>query len=158
MKRACITVFFCIHAVAIGIGSIPSEGEVLAGFGPIAHMYLNATGQWQKWNLFAPDPLRTFSSYSVEIVSPSQQKRSIPITAESLPWYERTNILKIMRQVSNTNEEQMYLRAALLHSLCRRFKLPSGSTLTLVTTIVDVLDPDHPPSTNDDVSVSCNQA
>jgi len=146
MKKTLVLAFFSFHILSLGIGAIPSEAAdpLSRGFRmlfePITGFYLNATGQWQKWNLFAPDPPRMHSSYVVHVLSPSRAEELRLITQESISWYQRTSSFKILRTIFRDEDRYADLRASLLRSLCTKWNLPAESTVRLHVRMIDVLD------------------
>src|SRR3990167_9356753 len=126
MKRALVIAFFSLHTLSLGIGSVPSEAAdpLSRGFRmlfePVTGLYLNATGQWQKWNLFAPDPSRRSLTYDIDFFQGEKRIASVPLAPKSIPWMRRTNLLKIMRNLWNDGEMYTALRREFLRSLCTR--------------------------------------
>ena len=164
MKKVIVIAFFALHALSLGIGSIPSGAKdpLSQGFRmlfePVTNLYLNATGQWQNWNLFAPDPARNDLSYMIDLAEGGVSKGTVAMTSESLPWIRRTALLKIMRQLWNDGDSYTIVRTAFLHSLCKRWGLSETTTLHLRVKLVDVIDPAKLDASFDDVSASCAKA
>ncbi|HLD07876.1 MAG TPA: hypothetical protein VJB60_02310 [Candidatus Peribacterales bacterium] len=160
LKHWIVLLFFALHAFSIGVESIPSDVEnpltrgVRFFFQPMTNMYINATAQWQNWNLFAPDPFKESILFTVESLTPSGTLESRAITPHSIPWYSRTNTFKFFRFLSRDGEKYVEARRAFLHSLCTRWDFPPGTLLHLQKRVTQVLDPMESREFAD-VSVSC---
>lgn len=161
MKKAIVITFISLHALAIGIGSIPSGAKdplsrgVRMFFEPVTNLYLNATGQWQNWNLFAPDPARNNLTFEIDLTEGGIKKGTVALTPQGIPWIRRTALLKIMRQIWNEGEAYTTVRTTFLHSLCKRWELSETTTLHLGVKLIDVIDPTMLNAQWDDVTVSC---
>ncbi len=164
MKKLVILIFFSLQALSIGIGSIPGGAKdplsaaLKLSFEPLTRPYLLFTGQWQNWNLFAPDPLRESLTFDIDFLQDEKKMASVPLAPESIPWMQRTYLLKIMRHLWNDGEMYPALRKEFLRSLCERWDLAEDMSLHLRVKFVDVIDPTLLNEEYDDVTVSCAPA
>ena len=67
-------ILFCVwHMFAVAIFALPrsASDELSTGvrhvFLPLVSPYVFTTSQWQQWNMFSPNPLRTITRYSCEV-------------------------------------------------------------------------------------------
>ncbi len=128
---------FCVwHMAAVALYSVP-EGpagsprqRVRTITIPIISPYLLLTSQWQKWDLFSPNPLRRVTTYALE----SQRASSwVPVAlfrprAESA-WRKDTSLLKALDALDDAQHTPLLL--ALMRSYCAPAYLPSGTGLRL---------------------------
>ncbi len=159
-----VIAFFSLHALSVGIGSIPSGAKdplsqgLRIFFGPAVNLYLNVTGQWQNWNLFAPDPSRSNLTFEIDLTEGGVEKGTVALTPDGIPWMRRTALLKIMRHLWNDGDSYTVVRKTFLHSLCKRWDLPESTTLSLRVKLIDIIDPVKLNEEWDDVTVSCTIA
>lgn len=161
MKKTIVIAFFFLHALSLGIGSIPSGAKdplsegIRMFFSPVTNLYLNATGQWQNWNLFAPDPARNTLTFEIDLTEGGMRKGTVALTPQGIPWMRRTALLKIMRQLWNDGDSYTAIRITFLQSLCKRWELPENTTLRLRVKLADIIDPSMLNEQWDDVTASC---
>ncbi len=138
--RRCLTrtgiVLFCLwHMTAVAAYVIPDEAKdpvsdfTRTRITPLIRPYMLATSQWQKWNIFSPDPLRRVSSYDLDVRDDDGRWRTVRrIEFGLLPWHKRAKELKILRRTEDAGERggAMYLAA-----VCRELRLPAGTLLRL---------------------------
>jgi hypothetical protein len=88
------------------------------------------TSQWQRWELFAPEPDER--NVSLEIAA-SEGGAWIPkmlIDARSFSWWRRADELKILREITKT-EETLPILERYGALLCSPLGIPSGTALRL---------------------------
>lgn len=67
--------------------------------------YLLITGQWQRWNLFSPDPLRRNSTYLMDVEVGEDEWRTFKIiTPNKVQWWRRAFTLKTMRRLEQEDK------------------------------------------------------
>jgi hypothetical protein len=70
LARPLLALFLLWHVTAVTAYALPSlgflPGGVSAGLSAITRPYALVTGQWQRWNAFAPDPESTVPFYLIE--------------------------------------------------------------------------------------------
>ena len=72
-RQSIVITFFLWHAAAIAAYALPDSlkvyppiGQIHAAISSATHDYVQATSQWQKWPLFAPNPLRRVVVFIIE--------------------------------------------------------------------------------------------
>lgn len=130
-----LIILFCMwHSVAIAIYSLYTvEGypllEWLDSKRPYIRPYVLATSQWQRWNLFSPDPLRRVIEMEID---QKIRKEWIPIATintEHIAWWRAASELKVMRRLEDDNMQPLQERY--VQDICRTKKLPNGTALRL---------------------------
>lgn len=128
-------VAFCLwHMYAIAIYVIPSENNISflkkieQASIPAVRSYVFVTSQWQKWNIFSPDPIRRVSIYEVNIEQNGRWNRLISITPDSLPWHLKPKELKLTRQLEENNHGLISLY---LKYICKTGKAPRGAHIKI---------------------------
>ncbi len=91
--------------------------------------YVQMTSQWQRWNLFSPDPLRRVTYMSVEYRNGRNWVTIKEIDEYHLSWWQRAPELKIIRRMEE--DGMTALQERYLHDICRTQHLPEGSLLRL---------------------------
>lgn len=76
---------------------------------PLVRPYMLTTSQWQRWNLFSPDPLRRVSSYGFEALIRDEWVEFHTITPTGVPWNQRAFLLKIMRRLEQDDRNDPIL-------------------------------------------------
>ena len=129
--RFFVVLFFLWHAFAIGIysfkhplaQSLPATNPVIrfvdTQLYPLVRPYLLVTSQWQRWNLFAPDPLRRMSKLEVQIYDSAKQewKSLKTIDADHINWWHHAIMLKTIRRMGS-NDGYAPARNRLLKFYC----------------------------------------
>lgn len=124
-------VAFCLwHMYAIAIYVIPDENQVVfidkivTASMPASRAYVFATSQWQKWNIFSPDPIRRISIYEVSIEQNGRWNRLKILTPTSPPWYLKPKELKLARQLE---EKNLGFISLYLKYICKTGQAPRGA-------------------------------
>ncbi len=103
-------------------GILPNEAHELT------RPYILWTSQWQKWDIFSPDPLRRVSSYAIEVRQGERWVAIRNIDTNSLPWYAHAKELKLLgRLEENWNK----LTSGYLRYECASLPGLAGATLRL---------------------------
>ena len=63
--------------------------------------YIQSLSQWQRWDIFAPDPLRRESAYRLEKRVRGKWVVAAVLDRASLPWYERAKQLKTLTRLED---------------------------------------------------------
>jgi hypothetical protein len=73
--------------------------------------YILLFSQWQKWDIFSPNPVRRMSDYRIDRQTFSGWETVKEMTFDSLPWTTRAKQLKMLGRMEETWEEliPMYL-------------------------------------------------
>lgn len=130
-----LIIAFCVwHMIATAIYVIPDESKnapakaIQAFIMPAAQPYLYATSQWQKWNIFSPDPIRRVSSYFFEIEKEGSWHPLLDVRPREIAWWKRSRELKVLRR---TEEGGQAAAQAYLRYLCRIGLAPAGAHIRL---------------------------
>ena len=124
---------FCIwHMVAVGIYSLYTvDGypllEWLDSKRKHVRPYVLATSQWQRWNLFSPDPLRSVIEMDFEMQVNGKWHLAYTLNQHTVSWWQRAPELKTMRRMENVNLDE--LREVYIQDLCKRRGIPPGTPM-----------------------------
>lgn len=133
-----LVVAFCLwHIAAIGVYSLYDvQGHpVLEWFDKqrkIFRPYILTTSQWQRWNLFSPDPLRRVIEFKIDLYDEKDRQwhEISEVSAATVPFYDRATELKTIRRLED-EDHYAPLRERYLRDFCRTLDLPLGATLRL---------------------------
>ncbi len=92
--------------------------------------YLLATSQWQRWNLFSPDPLRRVIEMDILQQSNGEWNLVHTINENNVGWWQRAPELKVMRRMEDENKEPLRERYVL--DYCRIHNIPDGTRMRMV--------------------------
>lgn len=67
-----------------------------------ARPYVLGLSQWQKWDIFSPDPLRRVSLYSIEVYRNDAWRSLKTLDFQHLPASERAKELKILGRLEDS--------------------------------------------------------
>ncbi len=95
----------------------------------IARPYLLVTSQWQRWNLFSPDPLRRVIEMDIDIELNGEWKTMHTVNHHTVSWWQRAAELKIIRRLEEDGLQE--LQARYVHDYCRTRKLAPGTHMRL---------------------------
>lgn len=114
--------FLLYHAAAVALFSVPRQSrnlpyarEIRTAFLPLIEPYLLLTSQWQRWELFAPDPLRRVTSMTVYGAKDQRWETLRVLSPDALSPSRRARELKLLRQL----EKKPSLLETYLLSHCR---------------------------------------
>jgi len=98
---------------------------------PYIRPYILVISQWQRWNLFSPNPLRRVKNFAVDMQKEDEMwEELITISPDTVEWWRRSPELKIMRRLSQKSEfvpiQEQYLLA-----FCTSLHLPPETILRL---------------------------
>ncbi len=100
--RLLIVAFCLVHMAAVAAYLLPRNTpwrafNLLAGDAfNMSRPYILSLSQWQKWDIFSPDPLRRVSRFTVDAYRNGAWHTLATRTFETLQWYERPKELKIL--------------------------------------------------------------
>ena len=120
---------------AVGLYAIPSVAKrpiakhLHKEYRPYAKPYVLSMSQWQRWNLFSPDPLRRVETFTIEVKEGEAWFPKKVFNFDSLPWWNRSSELKILRRLANKKKKSA--RPGFLHSFCREEGLERGTKIRL---------------------------
>lgn len=134
-----IVLFFLWHITAVGVYAIPQESQnppsawLKRNILPNVAPYILLTGQWQQWNLFAPDPLRRVTYYRIEQWDGWIWRSIAELKPGIVPWWRHAAQFKVFeRLLEEGNTWKIPLRQRYVSFFCRDFSIPSGTPLRLV--------------------------
>ena len=137
LRKLVIIPFFFFHAIAVGAYSVPRETEdafsvwTRGNLVPIVQPYLFWTSQWQQWNLFAPNPLRRVTRYTIEERRGNTWQQIALLSYDTIPWWRDADELKILRHTEQSGELWKELQRAYLAVECRDRALAPGTALRM---------------------------
>ncbi len=114
---------------AVALYLLPKTGTVLDIPKKATRPYVLLLSQWQKWDIFSPDPLRRVSSYVVERNAGDRKVLAAEINFDSLPWWRRAKELKVLGRIEG---DWNMLGDTYLLSLCDDIPFAPGSSLRLI--------------------------
>ena len=91
--------------------------------------YMLATSQWQRWNLFSPDPLRRVIEVDIEQKVSGKWVRVHTINEHHTGWWQRAPELKTMRRMEDDNK--LPLRKRYVQDFCRTHQIPDGTLMRM---------------------------
>lgn len=126
---------FCLwHMTAIGVALLPERtglySRMLTRGQNIVTPYILSLTQWQRWMIFAPDPLTRVSFFRIDHWTGETWEPVATLDYAHLPWYKREKELKIL---SNLEMGWHGLTPTYLNGYCHPLNIGSGHTLRLVT-------------------------
>jgi len=128
-------IVFCLwHMGAVAMHLLP-EGtglysRIAARGQAMTSPYILSLSQWQKWSIFAPDPLVRDSLFRVDLQRGESWEPVRHLDYDHLHWTEREKELKIL---SNMESAWYGLVPYYLRAYCDSLHLESGSVLRLVS-------------------------
>jgi len=139
--------FLSFHVLAVGIESVPKGASdpvsesLKKMWQPITRPYARLTGQWQTWNLFAPDPLTRVSSLYIDVSESGEWQERLVFSHETFPRLRSTNMLKMVRHFSEVKEKYEEPRREFLLRLCIQENLGVGKEMRARFLSEDLLKP-----------------
>ena len=152
MKRivhCALVCFLCFHVLAVGIESIPVSAKdpisltLRKTVQPITRSYARLTGQWQTWNLFAPDPPTKVPSLHIDIREEGEWQERMLFSSETLPWWRSTNMLKIIRYFAEETDKYEGPRTTFFEGLCKELDLSRGTEARARFVSIDFMNTDE---------------
>ncbi len=64
--------------------------------------YILFTSQWQKWDIFSPDPLRRASFYTIDVFDNNEWRAQKTLDAWHLAWRTRAKEIKILERLEDS--------------------------------------------------------
>lgn len=132
--RLLIVAFCVLHMAAIAAYLLPRNTpwrtfNLLAGDAfNLVRPYVLSVSQWQKWDIFSPEPLRRVSHFTVDAYSNDAWHTLRTMAFDTLPWHERAKELKIL---SRLEEDWGNMVPGYLAQECMRFPQAAGLPIRL---------------------------
>ncbi len=161
-----LIIAFCLwHMFAVAAYLLPANKEgLMKTLNKFSAPYVLSLSQWQKWDIFSPNPLRRNSLYRVERNAGDRWETAMIMDFSHLPWRERAKELKVLGRLQ---ENWKGLLPSYLLSLCPKIPQANGRQVRLLvqTTILPSKLPElqqttktiHAPTEKLLVSVRCPQ-
>lgn len=129
-----IAAFVVWHMTAIFLYSLYNVEEVpvlewLYSKRPTVRPYVLATSQWQRWNIFSPDPLRRVIEMHIDQKIDGSWSTVNILNEHSVSWWQRAPELKITRRMEE--EKMQPLQERYVHDFCRTQKIAEGTPMRL---------------------------
>lgn len=134
LLKTLIAAFVVWQCTALFLYSLISvEGhpilEKLYNYRKYVRPYILITSQWQRWNLFSPDPLRRVIAMNIDANMNEEWRRVETVGPDDVSFLRRANELKIIRRMEDEKEEP--LRQAYIDDVCRRHNIPTGTQMRM---------------------------
>ncbi|MEQ1849787.1 MAG: hypothetical protein ABL890_04315 [Candidatus Peribacteraceae bacterium] len=126
-----IPLFCVIHMAAVGCYLLPKGISAPTDF--VKHWtfgYVRTLSQWQKWDIFSPNPLRRVSEYRIERDAGDRWEPAMTLTFDTLPWWKRAKDLKVLGRLEEN--QWIHLAEPYLRWHCRDQKLSQSPRIRLV--------------------------
>ena len=92
--------------------------------------YILITSQWQRWNLFSPDPLRRVIEKEIDRKAPNGTWVKIyTLNKHNVSWWQRAPELKIMRRMED--KKMQPLQERYVHDYCSTHYIPVGTSMRM---------------------------
>lgn len=129
-------IVFCVgHMAAIAAYVLP-QNTASPGWNTFAvhafntaRPYVLGSSQWQKWDIFSPDPLRRVSAYSVDVYDGSSWRTLKTLDFATVPAYERAKELKILGRLEESWQD---MSITFLRNECNVLPQAAGHQLRLM--------------------------
>lgn len=95
----------------------------------IVRPYALITSQWQRWNLFSPDPLRRVTEMEFDIYQHGSWNTVHAINNKTVPLPYRANELKVMRRMED--DDKSVLREIYTRDVCKRLSILPGTRMRI---------------------------
>ncbi|MDA1209239.1 MAG: hypothetical protein O2904_04390 [bacterium] len=137
--RKTLIVAFCLwHVTALTAYSVTDAMSELNIFGFIRNTvyqksrpYMFSMSLWQRWPLFAPDPLRRVIAYTFEAWTGDSWEVVGYIGPDDKSAFHSSSMLKLMRRLDE-NEHQGSLRERLAYRTCSQRGLLEGTKIRVI--------------------------
>ena len=131
LTRAFVITFCLWHMVAIVVYGWPGVGpefmnQTANSIKPHIRPYMLVTSQWQKWNLFAPDPLRRVTEYILEVQQGDYWTARSALRPGKVSWWRRAHELKLARRLEQADEP---MQERYVHLLCWEQGIEPGTNV-----------------------------
>lgn len=134
-----IAAFVLWHAFSVAVYTVPREAKdpfatiMRDRLLRIVSPYMLITSQWQLWNLFAPDPMRRVTFYTVQIRRGERWERLASIRPGTFSGLRHATQFKMLgNTLEENNEGKKPLVDSYLQYLCKRHRLDAGTPIILV--------------------------
>lgn len=128
---AILIVCFCLwHMIGVALYLLPvADTGLLHDARQITAPYVLSFSQWQKWDIFSPNPLRRNSIYRIERNAGDRWETAMTMDFQHLSWHERAKELKVLGRLQDSWKP---LLPDYLMSLCPRIPGGPGTDVRLL--------------------------
>lgn len=143
-----LIVLFCLfHMAGVFAYTLPDQApqelkDLTQKISPWTRPYILATSQWQKWNLFSPDPLRRVVSFHIDAQINNEWQEVKVVGPGNINWWHAARELKTIRRMEEEQNLQP-LRERYVTSFCEPLNMPSGTQMRLRKLWFVIPKPDH---------------
>jgi hypothetical protein len=136
-KHRLIIAFCLFHMAAVGAYLMPSGMFAIVDIVYVTtRPYVLLTSQWQKWDIFSPNPIRRVSTYRIERDAGDRWETARVFSFDSLPLWHRAKELKVLSRLEAKDGNWNMLVEPYLRSLCGSIEKSEGMRLRLVADTV----------------------
>ncbi len=96
--------------------------------------YVLFTSQWQKWDIFSPNPMRRVSTYKIERDAGDRWETALVLSFDALPWWHRAKELKVLGRLEDKAWQP--LAEPYLRTYCKTIERSAGTRLRLVASTI----------------------
>ncbi len=127
---AILIIGFCLwHMFAVAAYLLPANNDgFMKTLNKFSAPYVLSLSQWQKWDIFSPNPLRRNSVYRIERNAGDRWETAMIMDFSHLGWRERAKELKVLGRLQ---EDWKALLPSYLVSLCPEIPQASGRDVRL---------------------------
>lgn len=114
---------FAVAAYLLPTEYTDTVGRTMKIMNRLSAPYVLSLSQWQKWDIFSPDPLRRVTDFRIESRVVDVWRTERVFTYDTLSWHERAKELKVLGRLEYGWERLIpsYLSAA-----CRELGIGSS--------------------------------
>lgn len=128
VRWAFIVPFCLFHMTAVALYLLPADQvperleHAIHAVRTVTNPYILSLSQWQRWDIFAPDPLRKESTYRLEKRVRGQWVIAEDLSRDALPRAERAKTLKVLGRLE---KDWKILVTSYLKAQCERLDVHS---------------------------------
>lgn len=105
--KIAIVLFCVIHMAAVGAYAAPDYipeplKTARQKIVDVTSPYIFTTSQWQKWNLFSPDPLRRVVTFHIDRETKEGWEEIDVIGPDTVAWWHKATELKTIRRMEES--------------------------------------------------------
>lgn len=121
----CLWHMFAVASFIIPLSYPGGMGIVGQRLHDLSAPYVLSLSQWQQWNLFAPDPIRRVSQYTIDTEVTGAWTATQLIDPSSRPFYEYAKLMKVLGRLETTHSALVapFLRFQCTETEAKRLRL-----------------------------------
>lgn len=96
--RQTLVIAFCLwHMTAVLLYLLPNSGsKIFRQAKNVTRPYILILSQWQKWDIFSPNPVRRVSTFRIEENVGGRWHTLVMLDTKKIPWWQRNKELKVL--------------------------------------------------------------